>query len=95
MTTTKYSNTKYSRNCRRTSSLLRTILNNSFMNFSWAEAYMTYFIFDRCNINLCVRPSTNAFDVASHEYYLTISGSACDREIFWSADSIMLGIYFK
>ena len=43
-------------------------LNNSFFNFSWgtsAEAYMRYFLFDRCTKNLCVRPSTNAFDITS------------------------------
>ena len=42
--------------------LFRTILNNSFLNSSWgtsAEAYMTYFKFDRCTVKLCVRPSTN------------------------------------
>ena len=30
-----------------------------------AEAYITYFKFNRCTINLCVRPSVNAFDIAS------------------------------
>ena len=30
-----------------------------------AEAYITYFKFNRCTINLCVRPSMNAFDIAS------------------------------
>ena len=32
-----------------------------------AEAYITYFEFNRCTINLCVRPSTNASDIASPE----------------------------
>ena len=32
-----------------------------------AEAYITYFNFNRCSINLVVRLSTNAFDIASPE----------------------------
>ena len=32
-----------------------------------AEAYITYFEFNRCTINLYVRPSTNASDIASPE----------------------------
>ena len=32
-----------------------------------AEAYITYFKFNRRTINLCVRLSTNAFDIASPE----------------------------
>ena len=32
-----------------------------------AEAYITYFEVNRCTINLCVRPSTNASDIASPE----------------------------
>ena len=50
MTTTKYSNKIKKLPQDLKVPLLRTILNNSFMNFSWgtsAEAYMTYFIFDR------------------------------------------------
>ena len=68
MTTTKYSNKIKKLPQELKAPLFRTILNNSFFNFSWgtsAEAYMTYFLFNRCTINLCVRPSTNAFDIAS------------------------------
>ena len=32
-----------------------------------AEAYITYFEFNRYTINLCVQPSTNASDIASPE----------------------------
>ena len=32
-----------------------------------AEAYITYFGFNRCTINLCIRTSTNASDIASPE----------------------------
>ena len=32
-----------------------------------AEAYITYFEFNRCTISLCVQPSTNPSDVASPE----------------------------
>ena len=68
MTTTKYSNKIKKLPQELIVPLFRTILNNSFFNFSWgtsAEAYMTYFLFNRCTINLCVRPSTNAFDITS------------------------------
>ena len=68
MTTTKYSNKIKKLPQDLKAPLFRTILNNSFLNFSWetsAKAYMTYFKFNRCTINLCVRPSTNAFDIAS------------------------------
>ena len=67
MTTTKYSNKIKKLPQDLKAPLFRSILNNSFLNFSWgtsAEAYMTYFKFNRCTINLCVRPSTNAFDIA-------------------------------
>ena len=70
MTAAKYSNKikKLPRDLK--APLFRTILNksNSFLNFLWgtsAEAYMMYFKFNRCAINLCVRPSTNAFEIAS------------------------------
>ena len=68
MTTTKYSNKikKLSQDLK--APFFRTILNSPFLNFSWgtsAEAYMTYFKFNRCTINLCVRPLTNVFDRAS------------------------------
>ena len=66
MTTTKYSNKIKKLPQELKAPLFRTILNNSFLNFSWgtsAEAYMTYFIFNRCTTNLCVRPSTNALDI--------------------------------
>ena len=72
MTTTN-TQTK-SRNCRRTSKPLCS--ERSFFNFSWAtsaEAYMTYFKFNRCNINLCLRPSTNAFDIASSVHNAAIT----------------------
>ena len=68
MTTTKYSNKIKKLPQELIVPLFRTILNNSFFNFSWgasAEAYMTYFLFNRCTINLCVRPSTNVFDITS------------------------------
>ena len=61
MTTTKYSNKIKKLPQELKAPLFRTILNNSFLNFSWGtsvEAYMTYFWFNRCTINLCVRPST-------------------------------------
>ena len=69
MTTTKYSNKIKKLPQDLKAPLFRSILNNSFLNFSWgtsAEAYMTYFKFNRCTINLCVRPSTNA-------HYISIS----------------------
>ena len=50
------------------SSFVQNDLEQSFLNFSWgtsAEAYMMYFKFNRCTINLCVRPLTNVFDRAS------------------------------
>ena len=68
MTTTKYSNKIKKLPQDLKAPLLRTIWNNSFLNFSWgtsAEAYMTNCMFNRCTINLCVRPSTTAFDIAS------------------------------
>ena len=68
MTTTKYSNEIKKLPQDLKAPLFRSILNNYFFNFSWgtsAEAYMTYFKFNRCTINLCVRPLTNAFDRAS------------------------------
>ena len=70
MTTTNYSNKIKKLPQDLKAPLFRTILNSSFLNFSWgtsAEAYMTYFKFNRCTINLCVRPLTNAFDIASPE----------------------------
>ena len=72
MTITKYSNKikKLPQELIHSSFVQNRILflNNSFFNFSWgtsAEAYMRYFLFDRCTKNLCVRPSTNAFDITS------------------------------
>ena len=68
MTTTKYSNKIKKLPQDLKAPLFRSILINYFLNFSWgtsAEAYMTYFKFNRCTINLCVRPLTNAFDIAS------------------------------
>ena len=67
MTTTKYSNKIKKLPQDLKAPLFRSILINYFLNFSWgtsAEAYMTYFKFNRCTINLCVRPLTNAFDIA-------------------------------
>ena len=66
MTTTKYSNKIKKLPQDLKAPFFRTILNNSFFNYSWAtsaEAYMTYFKCNRCTINLSVRPSTNAFDI--------------------------------
>ena len=59
MTTTKYSNKikKLSQDLK--APLFRTILNSPFLNFSWgtsAEAYMTYFKFNRCTINCVFDP---------------------------------------
>ena len=66
MTTTKYSNKIKKLLQDLKAPLFRTILNNSFLNFSWAtsaEAYMTHFKCNRCTRNLCVRPSTDTFDI--------------------------------
>ena len=65
MTTTKYPSKIKKLPQDLKAPLFRTILNNSFLNSSWgtsAEAYMTYFKFDRCTVKLRVRPSTNAVD---------------------------------
>ena len=83
MTTTKYSNKtkKLPQDLKAPS--LRTI----FFEFLWgtsAEAYMTYFIFNRCTTNLCVRPSTNALDSISSQCSFSIrgqvlSGTSCKK----------------
>ena len=52
------------------------VQNDLFFNFSWAtsaEAYMTHFKFNRCTINLCLRTSTNAFDIASSVHNAAIT----------------------
>ena len=36
---------------------------------------MTYFKFNRCTINLCVRPSTNAFAIASAQFFLALKSN--------------------
>ena len=36
---------------------------------------MTYFKFNRCTINLCVRPSTNAFAITSAQFFLALKSS--------------------
>ena len=81
MTTTKYSNKIKKLPQDLKAPLFRTILNNFLKNFSWgtsAEAYMTYYKFNRCTINLCVRPSTSAFDIGS--YYITATSRATSGE---------------
>ena len=85
MTTTKYSNKIKKLPQDLKAPLFRSILNNYFLNFSWgtsAEAYMTYFKFHRCTINLCVRPLTNAFDIASSPegIYIASSHPGCLKE---------------
>ena len=78
MTTTKYSNKIKKLPQDLKAPLFRSILNNSFLNFSWgtsAEAYMTYFIFNCRIINLCVRPSTkNAKAYSEIRHKEVISG---------------------
>ena len=70
MTTTKYSKQNQETAAGPQGSFVQDDLVSLrfelFMGTS-AKAYITYFKFNCCTINLCVRPSTNAYDIASPE----------------------------
>ena len=68
MTTTKYSKQNQETATGPQGSFVQDDLVHLRFEFfvgTSAEAYITYFKFNRCTINLCIRPSVNAFDIAS------------------------------
>ena len=65
MTTTKYSKQNQETAAGTQDDLVH--LRFELFGGTSAEAYITYFKFNRRTINLCVRPSTNAFDIVSPE----------------------------
>ena len=70
MTTTKYSKQNQETVAGPQSSFVQDdLVHLGFELFvgTSAEAYRTYFEFNRSTINVCIRPSTNASDIASPE----------------------------